>query len=145
VKTPLRGLTANELDTRPAEYMETFYLSGEAAGAARYALCGVCFALDLVTRDALMLPLAKKTLKGFARKAPEPSRDPPPMETAWLAADYFAKVAPAPVGAQAALLTLFAADGYPNGLPRPWSSGARLLQEQRSRLCSVFSGHSPLV
>ncbi len=44
---------------------------------ARCALYGVGFVLDLVTRDVQTVPLAKKSLKGFSRKAPKPSCDPP--------------------------------------------------------------------
>jgi hypothetical protein len=71
----------------------------------------VSLTLDLATRDVLTLPLSKKTLQGFTRRAPEPSRDPPPMQTNWLAAEHFATVVPAPVGWQAAVLMLLAVDG----------------------------------
>ncbi len=71
-------------------------------------MCGVGFALDLVSRDAQTFPLAKKSLKGFTRKAPEPSRDPPPYKLVWLLGTLKGRR-----GMQAAAaLTLLAADAY---------------------------------
>jgi integrase len=109
---PLRTLSHPQLDATLAEYMEHLYLEGETAAVARYTLYGVSFVLDLVTRDHQVFPLSKKMLKGFMRKAPEPSRDPPPYQLAWLAADFFVRSYRGRLGALAAAATLIAADGY---------------------------------
>ncbi len=109
---PLRSVSHGQLDAILAEYMEHLYLQGETAAVARYALYGVSFVMDLVTRDHQVFPLSKKTLKGFMRKAPEPSRDPPPYQLAWLAADFFVRSYRGRLGALAAAATLIAADGY---------------------------------
>ena len=100
------------LDSSMAEYMEQVFMQGETPAIARYAMFGTAFELDLVTRDVQVFPLAKKTLKGFMKKAPEPSRDPPPYEVAWWAANYFAKSLAGRQGLLAAVATLVAADGY---------------------------------
>lgn len=72
---PLDKLSMSSLDQLMVRYMEFPFRSGEAVGEARYVLLGVVFELDLVARSAETLPLAQRTLKGFARRAPEPSRD----------------------------------------------------------------------
>ena len=100
------------LDKLMAEYMEHVFMQGETPAIARYAMFGTAFELDLVTRDVQVFPLAKKTLKGFMKMALEPSRDPPPYEVAWLAANYFAKSVDGRQGLLAAVATLVAADGY---------------------------------
>jgi integrase len=109
---PLATFKHCYLDKLMAEYMEHVFLQGETPAIARYAMFGTAFELDLVTRDPQVFPLAKKTLKGFMKKAPEPSRDPPPYEVAWLAASYFAKSVGGRQGLLAAAATLVAADGY---------------------------------
>ncbi len=79
---------------------------------ARYALFGAMHVLDLVSRNPSIMPLAKKSLKGYSRSAPEESRDPPCEEMVWLAADYQLRSFPGVMGGRAALLTLTAFDGY---------------------------------
>ena len=64
--------TANAASTDAwlVEYIEFLYLGGESPAAARYALYGTCFQKDLNSRDPGVLPLSKKTLKAFVKKAP---------------------------------------------------------------------------
>ena len=69
-------------------YIEALFLAGEHVNAARYALYGVVFCLDFPRRSAEVMPLAKQTLRGFAKRAPERSRDPPCMEMLWLLVDF---------------------------------------------------------
>jgi hypothetical protein len=68
-----------------AEHMEEMFLRGESASVARHAQDAVGFVLDAVMREGRTYPLAKKSLKGFVRKAPEPSRDPRPETSSRLA------------------------------------------------------------
>ena len=108
----LRTLSAQELDPLMVQFMEQLFLAGETTSVARYALYGVAWVCDLITRDIQIFPLAKKTLKGFSRKAPEPSRDPPPLELTWLAADFFERTVGSDESLLAAVATLLAVDGY---------------------------------
>ena len=108
----LKTMTAAELDTAMAVYLETLYLRGETVVVARYALFGTMHVLDMVSRNPSVMPLAKKSLKGYSRKAPEESRDPPCEEMVWLAAEFMLRSLPGTMGGQAALLTLTAFDGY---------------------------------
>ena len=108
----LKAMTGAELDAAMAKYMETLYLRGETVMVARYALFGTMHVLDMVSRSPTTMPLSKKALKGYSRKAPEESRDPPCEEMVWLAADYQLRSLPGAMGGQAALLTLTAFDGY---------------------------------
>jgi hypothetical protein len=110
--SPLRAFALTEIDRRLAQYMEVLFLSGEPAAVARYALYGVAFSLEVVMRDASVFALAKKTLKGFTRKAPEASRDPPPIELMWLLAAFLLRLLPGELGGLAAGLVVIAFDGY---------------------------------
>lgn len=76
----LDQLSMKALDKLVVQYMEFLFRAGEAVSEARYLLFGVIFELDLTAESAEVLPLAKRTLKGFARRAPESSRDPPPLD-----------------------------------------------------------------
>ena len=109
---PLRALTLKDLDRRLSEYIENLYLGGESVSVARYALYGVAFQLDVPMRDASAFALSKKSLKGFGRKAPENSRDPPPVEVVWLLAEFMLRLLPGPLGGRAAALVWLAFDGY---------------------------------
>ena len=84
---PLRCLSPRELDEALSRHLEFLYLAGEAAGAARHALYGTCYVLDLVPRD-------------------------PPVEVVWLAKEYFLKTFPSPSNLQLAAFTWLAFDGY---------------------------------
>jgi integrase len=108
----LRTLSPALFDSLMVQYMEQLFVAGETAAVARYALYGVAWVFDLVTRDLQVFALAKKTLQGFAKKAPEPSRDPPLLELTWLAADFFERTSSSDEGLMAALATLLAVDGY---------------------------------
>ena len=68
-------------------FIEHTFLLGEAVSVARYALYGVIYSLDLARRSAATLPLAKATVRAFTKRAPESSRDPPPIEWCWLLLD----------------------------------------------------------
>lgn len=109
---PLDRLSMSALDQLMVRYMEYLFRSGEMVTEARYVLFGVVFELDLVAWSAETLPLAKRTLKGFARRAPEPSRDPPPLDLIWLLAHHFFHNVGGAVGLQASVFVLLAVDGY---------------------------------
>lgn len=93
-------------------WAEFLYLEGEQVYAARYAVFGAIYLLDLPKKCAQTLPLAKATLKSFGRHAPERSRDPPPIEHRWLFADTLCRLCAPPVGPLAAAFTLLSFDCY---------------------------------
>jgi len=108
----LPDLSLKELDAKMTAYMEQLFLSGEAAVVARYAFHGVCFALQLNTRDQQVMPKSRRALKGYSKKAPEHARDPPPLELVFLLVDYLLMVVRGFLGAVAAALVLVATDCY---------------------------------
>ncbi|CAK0835822.1 unnamed protein product, partial [Prorocentrum cordatum] len=64
---------------------------GAAVSAARYALYGVAWTLDLPIKAPSCFALAKATLRAFSRRAPEKPRGPPCEEMLWLFVDFFIK------------------------------------------------------
>ena len=88
------------------DYIECLYFAGESPAAARYAIYGICFVMDITPRAPSVLPLAKRSLRGFLKKSPEGMRDPPPMEVMWLLCGWLLDACPGPVGCLAAAFVL---------------------------------------
>ena len=100
-------------DSLLVRYIEHLFLLGEHIFAARYALYGVIFHLELPRRAATTLPRAKETLRGFAKSSPEVSRDPPPIEVVWLLVDALLRRSPeSPSYLMAAAFAIICFDGY---------------------------------
>ena len=94
------------------KFLEALYLGGEGLAAARYALYGTAFVLELVTRSPLVLPLSKAALKGFKTLCPESTRDPPPWEAIFLLAMSLVTGKLVRVNVLVAILVLLAFDCY---------------------------------
>ena len=100
-------------DSLVVRYIEHLFLLGEHIFAARYALYGVIFYLELPRRAATTLPKAKETLRGFAKSSPEVSRDPPPIEVVWLLVDALLRRGSESISyLMAAALSVICFDGY---------------------------------
>ena len=75
---------AAEWDAGLTDFIETLFYRGDHISVARYALYGCAFVLDWARRSPQCMPLAKASLKGFAKVSPQTSRDPPCLEMCWL-------------------------------------------------------------
>ena len=76
-------------DSTLVKYIHFHFFSGEPAYAARLAVYGTAFCLALYMRIPQELALARGSLKGFERSAPEEQRDALPWEACLILMSFF--------------------------------------------------------
>ena len=113
VRKPLpHQLDLDLWDQLLTDYIECLYFAGESPAAARYTIYGISCVMDFTSRAPAVLPLAKRSLRGFLKKSPEGMRDPPPMEVMWLLCGWLLDACPGPVGCLASAFVLLVFDSY---------------------------------
>ena len=142
----LQMLAQQDLDLVLDRYLTHFFFKGHTVQEARYAFYGVAFVRHVPTRASNVLPLAKKSLKGFNMASPENLCDPVP----WQAICFVARRMTAlrtrqhvDVDAAAAFVVIF--DGCSSAPYRSasgWSTDVVTPQGGRDSRLSLY-GHAP--
>lgn len=94
------------------EFGEFLFFAGDGPSSFRCAIHGSCFVNEWRSRAAETLPLAKRTLADFCKRATDGMPGPPPVAAAWLVADKLTHHDGSVCALLAAALLLIGVDAY---------------------------------